>query len=69
LEVIIADIVMSLDNGIALVTAIPPVVFGAALPTAPPDRFPMLVYVVAVIAGCRGYFSGRSATGREGPCS
>jgi hypothetical protein len=65
----IADGVMPLDNVIALATTIPLVVSGAALPTALLDRFPMLVYVVAVIAGCRGYFSGRSATGREGPCS
>ena len=64
MAVIIADFVMSLENGIALVTAIPPVVFGAALPTALLDRFPMLVYVAVVLGGCCGCFTGRSVAGR-----
>jgi hypothetical protein len=55
----IADGVMPLDNVNALATTIPLVVSGAALPTALLDRFPMPVYVVAVLGGCRGCFTGR----------
>jgi predicted tellurium resistance membrane protein TerC len=62
--VIIADVVMSLDNVIALATTIPLVVSGAALPTALLDRLPMLVYVVAVLRGCCGWITGRSAACR-----
>jgi predicted tellurium resistance membrane protein TerC len=58
--VIIADVVMSLDNVVALVTTTPLVVSGAALL----DRLPMLVYVVAVLGGCCGWITGRSAACR-----
>lgn len=66
---IVADVVMSPDNVIAPVTTIPLVVSGAALPTALLGRFPTLVYVVAVLGGCRECFTGRIAAGRGGLCS
>ena len=50
---IIADVVVSLDNVIALVTTVPLVAFRAALL----DRLPVLVYVVAVLGGAADVLS------------